>query len=224
MSRDTDTGYSFSDSLPVRSIPPGSTVLVVGPALSGGEDLARALVADSIGTDESGLFISTNMTGEKLLKACHRSHGSFDPAQFGVIDCSGQDSSQPQYDGPIRYVTSQSDLTGISIQFTALHELLSANATDGRVRTGLISLSSLLMYVDLKTIFQFAQTLSGRISITNGLGVFAIDPTIHDTQTVNTFGQIADGLIELREADDGGNELRIKGFPDQPNGWHSFSV
>jgi hypothetical protein len=198
--------------------------LVVGPALSGGEEIARTLVADSIGTDESGLFIATNVSGEKLLQTCHRTHSSPDPTQFGIVDCSGQDTGDGDHEIPIRYVISQSDLTGISIQFTALQESLSANAADGRVRTGLISLSSLLMYVDLKTVFQFTQTLAGRISTTGGLGVLAIDPTIHETQSVNTFAQIADGLIEVREADDGGTELRTQGLPDQPDGWQPVSL
>ncbi len=223
MSRDSEAGYRFADGVPIQPIAPGVTVLVVGPALSGGEDLARSLVADSIETDESALFISTNMQGEKLLKKCHRTHGSPDPDQLGVIDCSGQESGQ-SIDVPIRYVSSQSDLTGISIQFTSLHESLSANATDGRVRTGLISLSSLLMYVELETVFQFTQTLAGQISTTGGLGVLAIDPTIHEAQTVNTFGQIADGLIELREADGGERELRTQGLTGQPDGWQPVSL
>ena len=224
MSHDSRGGYRFGEGLPLRPIPPGSTVLVTGPALSGGEDLARRLVADSIGTDESGLFISTNMTGEKLLQTCRRTHDSPTAAQLGIIDCSGQDSGHTDHEIPIRYVSSQSDLTGISIQYTALYEPLAANAAAGRVRTGLISLSSLLMYVDLKTVFQFAQTLAGRIGTTGGLGVVAIDPTVHETQAVNTFAQIADGLIEVREVDDGGTQLRTQGLPAQPDGWLSVSL
>lgn len=216
--------YGFADELPLRSISPGSTVLVSGPALSGGEALARLLVGDSIETDESGLFISTTTSGGKLLDRCRQRYGSFDPTQLGVIDCSGQEGGDSRYEVPIQYVSSQRDLTGISIQFTALHEPLSSNAADGRVRTGLISLSSMLMYVDLETVFRFAQTLSVRISTTGGLGVFAIDPTAHEPQTVNTFSQIADGRIEVREADGGGSELRIRGLPDQPNGWQSVSL
>jgi len=224
MNSSTRASYRFGDHLPIRPIEPGSTVLVSGPALSGGEALARSLVGDSIGTDESGLFISTNTSGEKLLDRCRQRHGSLAPSQLGVIDCSGQEGGGSQYEVPIQYVSSQRDLTGISIQFTALHEPLSTNAADGRVRTGLISLSSMLMYVDLETVFRFAQTLSVRIGTTDGFGVFAIDPTAHEPRTVNTFSQIADGRIEIREADAGGSELRTRGLTDQPDGWQSVSL
>jgi hypothetical protein len=224
VSHGDDSGYGFADGVPLRQVPPGSTLLVAGPALSGGEDLARSLVADSIGTDDGGLFILTNESCQKLLQACHRTHGSPDSTQFGVIDCSGQETGRAQHNVPVKYVSSQSDLTGISMRFSSLYESLYANANGGRIRTGLISLSSLLMSVDLETVFQFAQTLSGRIDTTGGLGVFAIDPTTHDAQTVNTFSQIADGLIEVRQTDDTGRELRVRGLQNQPDGWQPFSL
>jgi hypothetical protein len=70
------------------------------------------------------------------------------------------------------------------------------------------------MYVDLRKLFQFAQTLSGRIDSAGGLGVFTLDPTTHDTQTVNTLSQVADGRIDIREPEEGDadGELRIRGL------------
>lgn len=81
------------------------------------------------------------------------------------------------------------------------------------------------MYVELRTLFRFAQTLSGRIDSAGGLGVMAIDPTTHDTRTVNTLSQVADGKVEIRDHDgeyDG--ELRVRGLPDQPSEWTPFSL
>ena len=52
--------------------------------------------------------------------------------------------------------------------------------------------------------------------------MFAVDPTIHGTKTINMRGRSVDGRIEIREPDDG--ELRIRGFPDQPDGWQPFSL
>lgn len=78
-------------------------------------------------------------------------------------------------------------------------------------------------YVDLRALFQFAQTLSGRIDSADGLGVFTIDPTTHDTSTVNTLSQAADGRIEVREAE-GDGELRVRGRPNQPDSWQLFSL
>jgi hypothetical protein len=110
------------------------------------------------------------------------------------------------------------------MKFSSLYESLYADARDGRVRTSLTSLSSLSMYVDLRSLFQFAQTLSGRIDSAGGLGLFTLDPTTHDTQTVNTLGQVTDGRIEVREADDGTGELRVRGLPGHSSEWKPFSL
>jgi len=228
MSADDRTGYRFAEELPINPIAPGTTVLVAGPALSGTDDLARSMVADAESNGEGALFISTNKTCQKLWDACRKTHPTLDPARTGIIDCSGQEIGNSRLDVQVKYVSTQSDLTGIGMKFSSLYESLYADVTDGRVRTSLISLSSLSMYVDLRKLFQFLQTLSGRIDSANGLGVFSIDPTTHDTKTVNTLSQVADGRIEVREAEtddhDAEAELRIRGLADQPNGWQPFTL
>jgi KaiC/GvpD/RAD55 family RecA-like ATPase len=228
MSSDDGTRYAFGKQLPVEPIEAGSTVMVSGPAFSAAEPLVRSLVMHAVEDDEGSLFISTKMTSEKLLTACRRTNPNLDTRLTGIIDCSGQEPKPDATDAEVKYVSTQSDLTGIGMKFSALYESLYAEAVDGRVRTGLISLSSLAMYVDLRKLFRFAQTLAGRIDSAGGLGVFAIDPTTHDDRTVNTLAQVADGRIEVREYDghDKGidGELRVRGLPDQPGGWQPFSL
>ena len=220
------TGYGFGDGIPIAPIAPGSTVLVAGPALSRAVALARSLVADGADAGEGGLFISTNETCRKLMAACRRTHPGIDGRRVGIIDCSGQEMGQSDLEARVKYVSTQSDLTGIGMKFSALYEALYADVPDGRVRTSLISLSSLAMYVDLRTLFQFVQTLSGRIDSADGLGVFAIDPTTHDTRAVNTLSQVADARIEVREPDgsEADGELRVRGLADQPGGWKPFTL
>ncbi|WP_336326008.1 DUF7504 family protein [Halovenus sp. HT40] len=226
MSQGVPDSYEFGDDLPIEPIGPGTTVLVAGPALTPAEDLVRSMTASGTSSGEGALFISTNMTCKRLLQSCQRGDPTVDPTHMGIIDCSGQDIGQTQAEAKIKYVSTQSDLTGIGMNFSALYESLYPAVSEGRVRTGLISLSSLSMYVDMRALFQFAQTLSGRIDSADGLGVFAIDPTTHDTKTVNTLSQAADGRIEVRDQEDGDadGELRVRGLPDQPSGWQPFSL
>jgi len=220
------SAYRFAESVPINPIEQGSSVLVAGPALSRTEGLARSLVADGTEFGEGGLYISTNKTCKKLLHACRATHPSLDTAGLGIIDCSGQDIGHIPADIQVKYVSTQSDLTGIGMKFSALYESLYAAAAGGRVRTGLISLSSLAMYVDLRTLFQFVQTLSGRIDSADGLGVFTIDPTTHDTKAVNALSQTVDGRIEVRKPaeSDADGELRVRGLANQPSGWQPFSL
>jgi hypothetical protein len=74
------------------------------------------------------------------------------------------------------------------------------------------------MYADVETVFRFLHVLTGRLDGVNAVGLFTIDPTTHDEQTVNTLKQLFDGAIELRE-ENGGPEIRFVGLPDTPDGW-----
>jgi KaiC/GvpD/RAD55 family RecA-like ATPase len=218
--------YAFPEWLPLEPISQGSTVIVAGPAFSNAEELVEGMVAGGTRDGEGALLISTNETCRKLLESLRRTAADLDRSRLGVIDCSGQDIGSGGLDVQVKYVSTQSDLTGIGMKFSALYESLYGVATGGRVRTGLISLSSLSMYVDLRKLFQFAQTLSGRIDSAGGLGAFTLDPTTHDTQTVNTLSQVADGRIDVRDPEDGDadGELRVRGLAGQPSGWQPFSL
>jgi len=226
MSHTTGDGYGFADGIPIGPVTPGTTLLVAGPSMSRAEEVALSMVAEGVAHDEGALFISTNMTCEKLLATCGKARPGLGSSRVGVIDCSGQDLGRARFEAQVKVVSTQSDLTGIGMKFSSLYESLYADAREGRVRTGLVSLSSLSMYVDLRTLFQFAQTLSGRIDSARGLGAFTIDPTTHDTRTVNTLDQIADGRVEVRERDDDtvAGELRVRGLPGHDDDWRPFSL
>ncbi len=227
MSRDDDA-YTFDEGLPLNPIQPGSTVFVSGEGFSSAADLTRSIIIDGAGEREGSLFISTNQTCGKLVANCRRTRQDLDTSRMGIIDCTGQEIGQDELNAQVRYVSTQSDLTGIGMKFSALYESLYAGAEGGRVRTGLLSLSSLCMYVDLRKLFRFTQTLSGRIDSAGGLGVMLMDPTTHETQTINTLSQVADGKIEVRDHEGEGSEydgeLRVRGLRDQPDGWVPFSL
>jgi hypothetical protein len=169
--------------------------------------------------------IFSDVTYAILMDACGHTNPSVVASRTGVIDCTGQGPGGRRSETEVKFISTQSDLTGIGMKFSALYETLYAAGANNCVRTGLVSLSSLSMYVDMRALYQFTQTLSGRIDSADGLGVFAIDPTTHDTATVNTLGQTADGRVEVREAEgDADGELRVRGLPDQPEGWQPFSL
>lgn len=69
------------------------------------------------------------------------------------------------------------------------------------------SLSTLLMYADLQTVFRFLHVFTGRIQSVGGLGVFTIDADAHDDRTMNTIKQLFDGIITTHE--DAPPDIRI---------------
>jgi hypothetical protein len=76
----------------------------------------------------------------------------------------------------------------------------------------LYSLSTLLMYSNLQTVFRFLHVFTGRIQSADALGVYVIDSTAHDDQTMNTLKQLFDGVIDVEEGDDGEPDLSVDGL------------
>jgi hypothetical protein len=124
-------------------------------------------------------------------------------------------------DENIRSVRSPSDLTGIGIEYSSLYEGLFGEGIQ-RVRTGLFSISTLLVYADeMQPVYRFLHTLTGRVRTADGFGVCVIDPSSVDDRTLSSITQTFDGRVDLREVD-GGKQLRVRGLAGQSSDWRSL--
>lgn len=209
--------YSVAESLPLDELEPGA-LLLSAPAMAGKYDLLLDLVAEGIHHDEGVIFVTTNETAAGVVDDLgERVNSTMD--QVYVVDCG---SDRPAHDlsvpeEQVDYLSSPADLTGIGIGVSErLRSLSDAGVTGTRV--ALHSVSTLLMYSNLETVFRFVHVITGRIATVDGLGVFAVDPTSHEDGTLNTLKQLFDGVIELRD-DDGRREVRVVGIPDGPTEW-----
>lgn len=211
--------YDVGDSLPVDELDAGS-YLLAGPAMSGKYELLLDLLEEGFAHAEGGLLVTTNKGATKIV-ADVESRITPLPDQFRIVDCvteqQGTDDRYPE--DRVEYVSSPADLTGIGIGVSEQLRRFSAADVD-QTRIAFYSLSTLLMYAELETVFRFLHVLSGRVESINGLGFFAVDPTTHESDTMNTLKQLFDGMIELREADTG-PEVRIVGVSGVAKEWAS---
>lgn len=208
--------YLVRDSLPVEQLNEGS-YLLSGPAMSGKYELLLDLLASGLRHDDGVLVVSTNHSAPSMYEDLQDILQS-PPDQCRFVDCV---SDSPENNAPIpesyvKHVSSPGDLTGIGIGVSEQLNQLVESDTDS-IRVGFHSLSTLLMYAELETVFRFVHVLSGRIDSIDGIGFFVIDPTTHEESTVNTLKQLFDGMIEIR--DDAGREIRFAGIPNTPSGW-----
>jgi hypothetical protein len=65
------------------------------------------------------------------------------------------------------------------------------------------------MYSEVQTVFRFLHVFTSRIQSAGLFGVFALDPGMHDAQTVNTIRAIFDAEARI---DDGTITLSGSGF------------
>lgn len=213
--------YSTGDSLPIESLETG-TYLLAGPAMSGKYDLLVDLLVEGLTASEGGLFVTTNQDAESVY-ADIAARAESSSAQVRLVDCVAEqlDSDAELDPDRIEFVSSPADLTGIGIGVS--EQLRRFAETDvERTRVGFYSLSTLLMYAELETVFRFLHVITGRIDSIGGLGFFTIDPTTHDRNTINTLKQLFDGMIELREEAER-REVRLVGIADGPDDWVSHA-
>ncbi|SFG14773.1 RecA-superfamily ATPase, KaiC/GvpD/RAD55 family [Halopelagius inordinatus] len=189
-------------------VQPGTNILLSGPPLTGKRSLGLDVLAE--GTENGdGAIIVTTKDGAKRVLSDFDKRVSYEGKPVAVVDCvtRQQGLGDIRDDDRVKYTSSPVDMTGIGIK---LSEFLQAFYQDRHIeqnRVMLHSLSTLLMYADLQTVFRFLHVFTGRIQSVDGLGLFAIDSTAHDDQTMNTLKQLFDGIITTRE--DGDPEIRL---------------
>jgi len=219
MSKNTERMYDFADVLDVdaaSSVPPGSNVLVSGPAMTGKEALVFDILADGVREGEGAVVVTTGDRAGDVIGAIETRAPGVAGHQLGVIDCRG-DSDGDDSEAYVHHVGSPSDLTGMGVGITNSFERIQ-NAGIDRGRLALASLSTMLTFADEQTVFKFCHVLSQRLDAAGFLGFFTIDSSAHDDRTLQIITQAFDGLVEIRETD-GTREARVKGLRPDPSEW-----
>lgn len=198
-------------------VPPGECVLVAGPPMTGKYRLVLSLLAAN---SEGAVVVSTNTPAARVLRDYREITGPVPDDRIGVVDCATTDERTrgvPESE-TVTYVNSVRNLTRIGVAFT---ETLSALAAgDGPVGVGLHSVSALLVYTDVETVFKFLQVFTGQARSEDAVCVAAFDTgTGGQREFVE---QLFDGVIETRENDAGAHELRVRGLDGGPAGWQRF--
>lgn len=181
----------------VGPVPAGTNLLVLGPPMVGKDDLVAEVVGTGLENGQPGVVVSPGEAAGSL----RRSHAALGDAY--VVDCSRvgeSDGFDP--DRRIATISSPEDVTGIGMGVVKCTRAVGGAAERG-VRMGVLSLSTMLQLTDADRVFNFLHVLTGRISAAGYLGVFALDPTVHDDTTVNTIKAQFDGAIRLRQGTDG---------------------
>ncbi|MUW14651.1 recombinase RecA [Halorubrum sp. CBA1125] len=188
-------------------VEPGTNLLVTGPPLTGKRSLMMDILAAGTEAGDGAIVVTTKDGAERVLKD-YAKRTPYEGEPVAVVDCVTR--QQGVNDAPeserIKYASSPVDMTGIGIK---LSEYLQAFGDRGieRNRVMVHSLSTLLMYSDLQTVFRFLHVFTGRIQSVDALGLFSIDSTAHGDQAMNTLKQLFDGIVEVSE--DGDLDVRL---------------
>jgi hypothetical protein len=161
--------------------------------------------------------VSTNTTAPNFLRQLRAQYPDADESTIGFVDATGRGETALDTEMPVRSVSSTGDLTGISIGVSVVHSRLKQSGFE-RLRYCFDSLSYMLLYRDAQTMTRFVHTMSGRISATDGLGVFTLDPSMHDGRISHMFGHTSDGEVHV-DVQDGVPSFRIDGLTGYASEW-----
>ncbi len=183
--------YSVEGFEPPTTFNEGTSLLISGNTLSTDE---RLLDVATPSADERVILITTKMGAEQVVSELEARGAS--KHQIGIIDCTGQEAVLDEV--LVRKLSSPGDLTGISLEFA---KLLKEFEDAESVRIGFNSISTVLMYSELRTMFRFLHVFTARIRSGKMFGAFAMDPSMHEQQAYNTIRAVFDCEAQVDEND-----------------------
>jgi KaiC/GvpD/RAD55 family RecA-like ATPase len=212
--------YELGDAFPSTSVDPGTNLLIMGPPMTGKQRLAYDVLARGSREDEGTVVVTTKDEAPRV-RSEFADREVPEDALLGIIDCvtRQQGMSEVTDEEFTRYASSPVDLTGIGIELSELLQEFYQEHDVRRNRVMLHSVSTLLMYSELQTVFRFLHVFTGRVQSADGLGLFVIDSTTHDEQTLSTLKQLFEGVIEVEESEDGGRRHRVSGLDGVDAEW-----
>jgi len=214
--------YTVGSLLPIDGVDPGSTLLVVGPPMTGKRALALELLAQ--GFDDGGVAVVSTDQSAAEIRTALAGYAGRPGAELplGVVDCVGDSRGSERLEPLDSRVSSPADLTGIGMELTTLLERLYAN-TPGHLRLGMLSLTTMSMYAAPDQVVRFLHVIANRISDADGLGLVVAHSDTMDPEHLQQLRTFVDGVVEVRESD-GGSELRVRGLDGVTTDWIGFEV
>lgn len=153
-------------------------------------------VADGLEAGEAAILVTTNDSPEQVIAAL-RDRTTIEADRVGIVDATG-DGEDELIDGvTVRTVGSTGDLTGLSLAFAKQLQLLQERGLADRVRVGVDSVSTLMMYAEVQTVFRFLHVFTSRLGSADLLGLFTLTPDMHDEKAVNTVRTLFDTEVQV---------------------------
>ena len=170
-------------------------VLLAAPSMSGGEaEACTDLLVPSAPAGSNVLWVTFRGDATDCIDQWFAA--TDDQPGNAVVVVVG-DSPGPDPDGvTVEHISSPSDLTGLGI---AIGELLSE--WDGSPVVCIDSLTAMLQYVEVETAYEFLHAVTGQLYAADARAHFHIDPSAHDSTTVDSIASLFDAVVEFDSND-----------------------
>ncbi|UPV75900.1 hypothetical protein M0R89_07535 [Halorussus limi] len=190
----------------------GACVLLLTPSIHEATDEAcHDLLTPADPDEENVLWVTYTRSPDTCIRDWS-SHAGERPGNARIVSvgettrsASSSVSTSADGGGPsstnevVETLSNPSDLTGLGIKLSEILKEWGEN--DNETVACFDSLTALLQYADLQTVYKFLHVLTGRFDTADVTAHFHLDPDACDQQTVSTLTSLFDTVVE-REDDE----------------------
>jgi len=219
------TGISKLDEMLGGGIKRGANIMLIGPPMSGKKIISNYIMYYGAARNENAVIeVNTYEPGYLILERLKENKLNLTLSKVGIVDCLTRMIGIDTYeDESIKIASSSVDLTDIGVKISQHFENFFTKKNIRKIQLNINSLSTLLMYSNIRTVFRFLQVFTGRIKAAGGLGIYVIESGVHDMQVITALSQLFDGKIEIKSEKDK-NFLRIVGLLPKPTQWLEYEI
>jgi len=208
----------------LKGVRGGSNIMIIGPPMSGKETIVNNIVYKGLKIGDAAVIVTTREPGENVLDWFKYNNMEIPLDHLGVVDCVTKTLGVPTSDTAIiRRASSPVDLTGIGVKISQFLEEFWMKKNIRKTWLCINSLSTILMYSNIQTVFRFLHVFTGRVKAAGAIGIYVVEDGMHDNQAVATLKQLFDGVIEIRQENDS-HFIRTTGMSQKPSPWYEYII
>lgn len=209
------TAYDVGDHLPVASVPTGTNLLVAGPPLTRKRAVARSLLESGCERDEGAVVVGTRDSVRGIRRRTPAVWNAVDSGRGGVVDCVTRQSGETAVDSAlVKYVASPGAITDVGIRLGGIFKHLEKRGV--RTRFAVSTVSTMLMYADVRRVFRFLHVYAGHVERLGWLGIGVLDTS--NRAAFDRLAPLYDAMVQTRR-NDGEPELRVVGLGQGRTEW-----
>jgi KaiC/GvpD/RAD55 family RecA-like ATPase len=209
----------------IGDIKKGSNIMIIGPPMSGKEIILNHIMYyGAVKNDNAVIKVTTRHPASHVFEWFEENNRALPLSKIGIIDCItktiGKEAVEAEH---IKIASSPVDLTGIGVKISQFFEEFFMKKKLPKIQLHIDSLSTLMMYSNIQTVFRFLHVFTGRIKAAGALGVYLVEDGMHDEKDIVTLKQLFDGMVEVKLENDI-NFVRVVGLSSKPTQWFEFEI
>jgi KaiC/GvpD/RAD55 family RecA-like ATPase len=209
----------------IDGIRKGSNIMLIGPPMSQKEVILYNIMYHGAARNENAVVtVTTHESGTQILDWFIKNKLVIPLSSIRIIDCITRSLGGTAVENEnIKIASSPVDLTGIGIRISQFFEDFLMKKNIQKTQLHINSLSTILMYSNIHTVFRFIHVFTGRIKAAGALGIFVMESGMHDEQAITTLKQLFDGVMEIKSENDM-NHIRMVGLSPKPTPWFEYEI